>query len=252
MKRLAFCMLLLALSARIGVAKGLASAVESTVNQAVSSEVCCLPVLEHTSKGKLGYCYLSQGGFLQARIEDKGLRDSANRYPQSYPTCKDPWCVFSKGPQATRYYRTNEQGVVLQLKDKKFEKDHVGILQDAPAQHVADYGLEWTGKQVPACRVDVDVNAELLGPLCIMKAEGEKNLSFVALAQVNAALGALARGDNSYLLFYKTEGAFPVVLGQMPVKYYKALFESRATVKVGACPNGSDGEDFTKLGFVVK
>ena len=231
MKRLAFCMLLLALSARIGVAKGLASAVESTVNQAVSSEVCCLPVLEHTSKGKLGYCYLSQGGFLQARIE---------------------WCVFSKGPQTTRYYRTNEQGVVLQLKDKKFEKDHVGILQDAPAQHVADYGLEWTGKQVPACRVDVDVNAELLGPLCIMKAEGEKNLSFVALAQVNAALGALARGDNSYLLFYKTEGAFTVVLGQMPVKYYKALFESRATVKVGACPNGSDGEDFTKLGFVVK
>ena len=100
-------MLLLALSAHVGGAQGLASAVESTVNQAVSSEVCCLPVLEHTSKGKLGYCYLSQGGFLQARIEDKGLRDSANRYPQSYPTCKDPWCVFSKGPQATRYHRTN-------------------------------------------------------------------------------------------------------------------------------------------------
>lgn len=251
MKRFAFCMLLLALGVHVSVARGFeAAAVEDVLEQEAASQVCCLPVLEHTTKGNFGYCYLSKDGYLQARIDDKQLRDHANLYPQSYPVCKDKWCTFDKGPEALRYYRMNNQGFVLQLGDKKFEKDHVGLLQDAPAQHVASYGLEWIGEQVPACKVDVDVNAELLGPLCVMKKAGEHELAFVEAAEVGGSLGAMARGDDSYSLFYKTEGSVAAVTGKMPNKYLRALFDSKVNVRVGACPQGSE-RDFSQLGYKV-
>lgn len=199
---------------------------------------------------RLGYCYVAKDGYLQARIEDQRLREHANVYPESYPVCKDAWCVFSRGSE-TRHYRTNNQGKVLRGEDKKFEKDHVGFLQDVPAQHVASYGLKWTGGQVPACQVGVDVNVALLGPLCVMKVEAEGSLSFVDRNHLRQALGSLAAGEDAYMLFYKIGGAAPVVTGKMPAKYKEALFESKENVPVGVCPSGSGSDVFEELGFRI-
>ena len=249
MKRFIGCMLLLG-SVSLACAASLADAVKAEVEQQAVTPVCCLPVLERTTKGDLGYCYVSQEGYLAARIEDAALRDQANAHPERYPVCKDPWCAFSKGPDSKRYYRTDERGIVLQRKDRKFEKDHVGLLQDTPALHVAIYGLKWTGDLVPTCSVDVDVNTALLGPLCVMKVAEDDQLSFVAPAQLGQALDALAAGDKTYMLFYKTEGASSVVTGKMPSKYLKALFESKENVPVSACPRGSE-DKFEALGFEI-
>lgn len=258
MKSLALCTLLLTAGAGFATAFD-ASLLEEKLTQAseqaTASKVCCLPVVEKTTKGDIGFCYISQGGYLQARIDDQQLRDHANLYPQTYPVCKDPWCTFSKGPGNKRYFRIDDEGFVLQEKDKKFEKDNVGLLLNIrPGMHVADYGLKWTGgTDVPTCKVDVDKNVELLGPLCVMKIEGDKKLSFVDPNQVREALRALANKEDGYMLFYKTEGSMPNVTGVMPSQYLKALFDSKASVKVGACSGSGlyNTNDFEELGFQI-
>ena len=265
MKSLALCTLLLTAGAGLATAFD-ASLLEEKLTQsseqATASKVCCLPVVEKTTKGDIGFCYISEAGYLQARIDDQQLRDHANSlYPQKRkddkfpPTCQDPWCTFSKGPGNKRYFRTDGDGLVLQEKDKKFEKDNVGLLLNIrPGMHVADYGLKWTGDtDVPKCEVDVDKNVELLGPLCVMKIEGDKKLSFVDPNQVREALRALANKEGGYMLFYKTEGPMPNVTGVMPSQYLKALFDSKASVKVGACSGSGlyNTNDFEELGFQI-
>lgn len=216
--------------------------------------ICCLPVVDSKN---IGYCYYSQEGFLAARIEDQQERDAANRNWKKYPACKDPWCMFKKG-EYVRYIRTKEQGLVKHLADQKFEMDVVGFFDvpsgSGPGNHVADgYGnKKWVGGQALPCEVDVDKNAELLGPLCIMKSEGNRKLSVIPHAQVNAAVGQLEQGNGAYVLFYETDGRPHQVMGPMPEKYIPALFKSKVKVNVGECPlDQKDLETFAKYGFEV-
>ncbi len=245
---------LISMSGSLFAASALQKALETAIAQSQESQICCLPVLETVKGGKqLSYCYFAdKDGYVAARIDDDNVRDRVDANWQEYPVCQDKWCTFSRGTaRDKRYYRTNKQGRILQENDKKFAQDHVGFLKDQEGQQVAAGGLAWIGAKEPdQCVIGKNFNVELLSPLCAMKSEGGKNLSYPS--DPKDVIRALVNGDyESYVLFY-IEKSINQVTGVLDKKYIPSFMESDFNVKLNVCPeNDSNGAVFYRLGYQI-